>query len=181
MLLLGVSGSLRAESSNTCLLRAACEFLPRATTMSVSLNPGKLPLFSPDTPIDTDSALIAWIEEIRTADGLVVSTPEYARGYPGALKNALDWLVGTDAFVDKPFMLLNASSRSTVAQKTLTTVLETMSGIHIVEASTTVALLGTGLTVEQIVAREDYSTQLRSALSLFAAAIADRDSGGARD
>ncbi|MGH8264427.1 MAG: NADPH-dependent FMN reductase, partial [Steroidobacteraceae bacterium] len=60
-----------------------------------------------------------------------MSTPEYARGYPGALKNALDWLVNTDAFVNKPFMLLNASSRSTVAQETLVTVLQTMSGIHV--------------------------------------------------
>ena len=36
---------------------------------------------------------------MRDSDGIIVSTPEYARGDPGAFKNALDWLVPTDAFV----------------------------------------------------------------------------------
>ncbi|MCB1683669.1 MAG: NADPH-dependent FMN reductase [Pseudomonadales bacterium] len=174
MRLLGVSGSLRAESSNTRLLRAACEFLPPGVTLKISTRPGRLPWFSPDVAVDSHPALLEWVDEIRSADGLVVSTPEYARGYPGVLKNALDWLVGTDAFVAKPFMLLNGSARSTVAQTTLTTVLETMSGIHIADASATLALLGTGLQVGQIVAHAEHSARLRAALAVFAAAIAAR-------
>ena len=91
------------------------------------------------------------MKAMRQADGIVVSTPEYARGYPGALKNALDWLVNTDAFVHKPFMLLNASKRGVVAQQTLTVVLQTMSGLHIAEADADVALLGTQANAEWIV------------------------------
>jgi len=121
------------------------------------------------------------VRDVREADGLVVSTPEYARGYPGSLKNAFDWLVGTDAFVRKPFMLLNASARSTVAHETLTTVLETMSGVHVVEATTTIPLLGTGLEVADVLADAEFARQMRPALGRFVEAIRRRAAPGGPD
>jgi len=102
------------------------------------------------------------------------ATPEYARGYPGALKNAFDWLVGTDACVNKPFMLLNASLRGTIAQSTLTTVLETMSGVHIESASTTIPLLGTSLDVPDILANAEFAQRLRTSVLTFVAELEQR-------
>lgn len=96
--------------------------------------------------------LSVWIDLVRRSDGLIVSSPEYARGYPGTLKNAFDWLLQTDAYIDKPFMLLGASDRSTVARDSLTTVLITMSGLHIEAASITVPLLGNDNTPNEILA-----------------------------
>ena len=167
MQLLGVSGSLREASTNTRLLVAATRFVPAGVQMHLTACVGRLPLFSPDLNPAHIEVVDQWVREVRAADGLVVSTPEYARGYPGALKNALDWLVSTDAYVDKPFMLLNASSRSTVAQETLTMVLETMSGRHIKRASTTVPLLGKDLTVEEIVENAEFAGRLRAAMLTF--------------
>ena len=133
-----------------------------------------LPPFDPDQAPESRRSVAAWVREIRETDALIVSTPEYARGYPGSLKNALDWLVGTDALIEKPFMLLSASSRSTIAQQTLTTVLEAMSGIHISAASTTIPLLGTDLDVTQIQQDPVFSAKLRTALRTFITEIENR-------
>jgi NAD(P)H-dependent FMN reductase len=165
--ILGVSGSLRAASTNTRLLAAAAAFMPPHADMHVTSLVGALPLFTPDVDPESHAIVREWVREMRTADALIVSTPEYARGYPGALKNALDWLVSTDAFVQKPFMLLNASARSTTAPQTLTTVLETMSGVHIASASTTVPLLGTKLEVAEIVADSEMAAAIREAMLTF--------------
>src|SRR5262245_21272441 len=147
MNVLGICGSLRTASTNQRLLAAARTLMPHGAEMHVTSYVARLPLFNPDVPPEDSPIVREWAREMKAADGIIVSTPEYARGYPGALKNAFDWLVGTDAFVEKPFMLLKASARSTVAQDTLTVVLETMSGVHVAAASTTVPLLGTGLTI----------------------------------
>ncbi len=169
--ILGISGSLRAESTNTRLLRAATNFVPPGVDFHLTTKVAALPLFNPDIAPSESDAVEQWIREVRAADGVIVSTPEYARGYPGALKNALDWLVNTDAWIHKPFMLLNASSRSTVAQSTLTTVLETMSGIHIDAASDTLPLLGTKMTVSQIVGNSEFAAKIQRGLQTFAVAV----------
>jgi len=177
--LLGISGSLRAESTNTRLLRAAKNFAPPGVDFHLTAKVAGLPLFNPDTDPAESDVVGQWIREVRAADGVIVSTPEYARGYPGALKNALDWLVNTDAWIHKPFMLLNASARSTVAQRTLTTVLETMSGIHIEAASVTLPLLGTKMTVSQIVGNNEFAADIGRALQTFAVAVQAQAAGSA--
>ncbi|HKE43006.1 MAG TPA: NADPH-dependent FMN reductase [Steroidobacteraceae bacterium] len=169
--ILGVCGSLREASTNTRLLHAALRCLPAGVKMHLTSCIGRLPLFNPDLQNAHIAVVDEWVEEVKAADGLLISTPEYARGYPGALKNALDWLVNTDAYVNKPFMLLKCSARSNVAHETLTVVLETMSGIHIAGASTTVPLLGTGLTVEQILENPEFAERIRAALSKFASEL----------
>lgn len=167
MKILGVSGSLRAASTNTRLLTAAANFVPAGVEMRLTSCVARLPLFNPDINPEGSDAVEQWIREMRAADGLVLSTPEYAHGYPGALKNALDWLVETDAFVNKPFMLLNASSRSTIAQETITEVLRTMSGVHMESASTTIPLLGTKLTAAEITENTEFAGRIRQAMLAF--------------
>jgi chromate reductase, NAD(P)H dehydrogenase (quinone) len=64
-------------------------------------------------------------------------------------------------------MMLNASARSTVAQDTLIRVLETMSGRHVESASTTIPLLGTKLTTEQILENPEFAARIRTSISAF--------------
>lgn len=174
MQILGVSGSLRAASTNTRLLAAARAFMPPGVEMHLTTLVGRLPLFNPDVDPEDSDVVRQWVREMRAADGIIVSTPEYARGYPGALKNAFDWLVSTDAFINKPFMLLNASSRSTIALDTLTTVLQTMSGVHIESASTTIPLLGTKLDVSEIVENSKFARQIQRAVLTFVSELNKR-------
>ncbi len=79
--------------------------------------------------------------ELRTilaaADGVIVSSPEYAHGVPGSLKNALDWLVSSGELIDKPVLLLNAApAGGTHAQESLRETL-TMLSANVLEASLT--------------------------------------------
>lgn len=150
--LLGLCGSLRAGSSNLRALQAAQALVPANTTLAIYTDIGALPAFNPDTDPLEHPTVARFTSHVRDCDALLVSSPVYARGYPGALKNALDWLVGTDAFVAKPFALLNASNRSLEIQDTLITVITTMSGVHITTATTALPLLGQQLQTTEILA-----------------------------
>lgn len=169
--LVGISGSLRQDSNNSKLIEVARASAPGGVRFDVADQPGQLPHFNPDLPIDDPGVLAEWIDLVRKADGLVISSPEYARGYPGTLKNALDWLVQTDAHIDKPFMMLNASNRSTVARDSLIVVLQTMSGIHCEQASVTIPILGKELDLDKLMASEDTTDKIRDALSVFVSHI----------
>src|SRR6185295_5855720 len=113
--------------SNTALLRAAAVLAPEGVEITVYGGLGDLPHFNPDLedsepPVVTDFRVL-----VRESDGLLISSPEYAHGVPGVMKNALDWLVGGEEFIDKPVALLNASARSTRALESLTETVTVMS------------------------------------------------------
>lgn len=117
-----------------------------------------------------DSGLLAvrdLNERVRQADGLLIACPEYARGVPGAFKNALDWLVGSNAFVCKPFVQFNASPRASHAQAALRLTLETMSGLFVEEASLSLPLLNRGLGPDDILADPSLAGPIRDALRAF--------------
>lgn len=109
---LGISGSLRERSSNTRLLGTAGELM--ASHVAYRLYDGltNLPPFNPD--LDRDGGEIhvevqRWREALRDADAVVICTPEYARGVPGSLKNALDWVVSSGEFAGMPTAVVSAS------------------------------------------------------------------------
>jgi chromate reductase, NAD(P)H dehydrogenase (quinone) len=141
--IIAISGSLRSGSSNTVLLRAAGAIAPAG--MSVELYDGidRLPFFNPDLDGDeVPPAVESFRAEMRGAQGLLISSPEYAHGVPGVLKNALDWLVGSTQgeIVDKPVALINASPRSTHAQASLVETLRTMSARVVADVGLTSSL-----------------------------------------
>ncbi len=113
--LVGLSGSLRRQSYNTSLLRAAENLLPADTALSVH-TPEGIPLFNEDleSASGIPPAVTALKEHIAAADGLLIATPEYNSSIPGVLKNTLDWLSrpGTDirrVCGGKPVGLLGAT------------------------------------------------------------------------
>ena len=172
MRIVTLSGSLRAASTNTALLEA-CQLL---TPPGVELRPfrdvGALPHFNPDVEAtDLPATVAAFRDEITQADGLLIASPEYARGIPGALKNALDWLVGHPPFAGKPVTVFNASPRSVHATAQLLEVLTTMSAHIVREALITLPLLGTGLAAAEIAADPKLSSPVRQALAAFVSAI----------
>jgi chromate reductase, NAD(P)H dehydrogenase (quinone) len=90
--ILGISGSLRERSFNRALLRAAAELVPDGVEL-VEYDLSDLPLYDGDVeasgaPIEVEELRDA----VRTADAMLLTTPEYNRGTSGVLKNAIDWL-----------------------------------------------------------------------------------------
>src|SRR4051812_4011391 len=171
MKIVAISGSLRRGSSNTAVLRAAARLAPDGVHVSLFEGIAGLPFFNPD--LDGDAVpepVAAFRAVIGSADGLLISSPEYARGVAGLMKNALDWLVASLEFPDKPVALVNTSPRAVHALAALTLTLETMSA-RIIEACVTLPLLGGAHDDDSIVADETLATPLRDALARFAAAI----------
>ncbi len=172
MRLLAISGSLRAASSNTKVLQAAARLAPPDVTIELYQRLGELPHFNPDFDNERVPGTVGEFRALVGAvDGVLMSSPEYARGVPGTLKNALDWLVGSLEFPNKPVALINVSPRATHALASLTTTLETMSARLVAEASVTLPLLGTTLGADEIVASPELAEPLRQAVAAFVDAI----------
>jgi chromate reductase len=171
MKILAISGSLRAASTNSALLRAAALLAPAGVEIELYKDLGGLPHFNPDLEDAEPPAVTGLRARVREAGGLLFAVPEYAHGVPGALKNLLDWLVGGEEFIDKPVALFNASPRATHAQASLRETIRTMSGHIVEEASIPVPLLGKVLDPEAIAADPELSVMLRGALAAFARAI----------
>jgi NAD(P)H-dependent FMN reductase len=135
--LVGLSGSLRARSINTALLRQIASHAPDG--ISVELVPlSELPLFNPDLEAELPEAAATFRATITASDGLIVASPEYAHGVSGVLKNALDWLVGCEGFAGKPVLVLNAAPRAHHAIAALRETLSTMAA-RLVENTSLVA------------------------------------------
>jgi len=145
MKLLAISGSLRAASINSALLRVAAKLAPPGLSIEISLDIGALPLFNPDLEADPPPAVMAFRAKVTAADALLVASPEYAHGITGPMKNALDWLVSIENFAGKPVAVWNASPRSVHGDESLREILKTMSARIIEEASIALPLVGSGL------------------------------------
>jgi len=174
ILVLAISGSLRARSSNTEVLRAAAALAAGAAQISFYDGLAGLPHFNPDDDVEgavLPDAVIALREKIESADALLICSPEYAHGVPGVLKNALDWLVSGPEMVNKPVGLLNASSRSTHAQASLAETLRTMSVAMVDGASVDVPLDGRRLDAPAIAASPEFAAPIRGAIAALVAAV----------
>jgi chromate reductase len=91
MRLLGLAGSFRDGSYNRGLIRAAAELAPEGVEL-VEFDLRTLPFYDGDLEAAGDPETVTALKEaIRDADALVIATPEYNRGLPGVLKNAIDW------------------------------------------------------------------------------------------
>ena len=165
MHILAISGSLRAASHNSALLRAARRLAPADMVVDVFSGIGDLPLFNPDIEASDPPSVARLRNCVISADAVVIASPEYAHGITGVMKNALDWVVGSEAFVFKPVALFNASPRATHAQAALREVLSVMSARIIDEASITVPIIGAGLSEDGIVEHPEISARVRAALA----------------
>jgi len=106
--ILAVSGSLRANSSNTLILKEIQKWAPQHITFTIYQDMATLPAF--DDSMDAPEPVVAWRRQLAAADGVFICSPEYAFGIPGALKNAMDWTVGSGELVNKPLVLVTAAT-----------------------------------------------------------------------
>jgi chromate reductase len=120
MRILAISGSLRSRSTNTALLRALGLLAPPELHVVLYDELEQIPPFNPDLEPASHSRPVARCRSsLRKSDIVAFSTPEYAHGVPGVLKNALDWTVGSGELAGKTVVMINASSRGTHAQASL--------------------------------------------------------------
>lgn len=114
-IIIGISGSLRRDSFNAALLRAAVEAMPEGSELQVG-SIRDIPLYDGDLEREqgVPPAVQALKDAIAAADGLLLATPEYNNSIPGVMKNAIDWLSRPAAdiprvFGAKPVALMGAT------------------------------------------------------------------------
>ena len=102
--LLGISGSLRSQSYNTALLRAAQRVAGEGVELEIATLHG-IPLYDGDVEArdGIPEAVQALKARVLACDGLLLVTPEYNNGIPGVFKNAIDWLSRPNADIGKVF------------------------------------------------------------------------------
>jgi chromate reductase len=168
MHVLAISGSLRADSHNTALLRAAAEEAPDGVELALWQGLKEIPAFDQEDELDAPVSVEAFRDAVRNADAVLIATPEYNSSIPGALKNALDWAsrpVATNVFRNKPVAVIGASTGAFGAvwsQAELRKVLGAM-GARVAEVE-----LAVGHAHERL-DHEDVREGLRDALDLLVA------------
>jgi chromate reductase len=114
MRVLGISGSLRRDSLNSALLRAAAERLPAGAELIEFERLREIPPYDSDVEAEGVPAVVEELREaVRSADAVLIATPEYNHSLPGQLKNALDWIsrpAGESALSGVPAAVIGAST-----------------------------------------------------------------------
>ncbi len=177
MRVLGISGSLRRDSYNTKLLRAAEELLPPFVELQVWDELKAVPPFDEDDELGPEPAAVASLREaVRQADAVLFATPEYNASIPGQLKNAVDWLsrpFATTPLRNKPALVVGASTGAFGAvwsQAELRKVLAT-AGARVVEADVAVGHAPAKFDEEGRLVDEELREQLAEALEVLHAEL----------
>jgi chromate reductase len=170
MKMLAISGSLRGQSTNTTLLHAAKLIAPPHIDIVLYRELETIPPFNPDLDVEPAPDSVSRLRAaLRDSSAVLFSTPEYAHGVPGALKNALDWVVGSGELSGKPVTLFNASARGEYAQASLREILKTMDAQFLADAEITVPLLGKSFDASQVCAVPEFATLILSSIQKIAA------------
>jgi chromate reductase, NAD(P)H dehydrogenase (quinone) len=114
MRILAISGSLRRDSHNTRLLRAAAQMLPPGAELELFDGLAAVPPYNEDDDVEPAAEAVQRLRDaIADSDALLVATPEYNASIPGVLKNAIDWAsrpFPDNALRDKPVAVIGAST-----------------------------------------------------------------------
>lgn len=111
LVILGIAGSLRRDSYNRAVLRAAQELTPEGARIEAFDIDG-IPGFNQDNEGEPPAKVVELKQDIRSADAILFVTPEYNYSVPGVLKNAIDWAsrpYGDNAWNGKPVAVMGAS------------------------------------------------------------------------
>jgi chromate reductase len=178
MVVLGISGSLRRESHNTKLLRAAEELLPAGAELVLFDELEAVPPYNEDRDVDESPAGAGRLRgAIADADAVLFATPEYNGSVPGQLKNAVDWASRphrTSVLWGKPVAVVGASSGmygAVWAQADLRKALG-VAGARVVDAEVAVGRAGERFDETGRLVDEELRDELRAAVEALVAEAA---------
>lgn len=163
MRILGICGSLQAHSNNLALLRVAAEALPTGVELIVFDGVRALPHFNPDLEAaGAPESVTRWRSAIATSDALLIACPEYGFSLPGALKNAIDWVIGSGELETKVVAITAAVPTRGRGRRGLGALRDTLSAVS-----------ATIVGGEPIPLGPDFDKQVRELVQLVIAAAQD--------
>jgi chromate reductase, NAD(P)H dehydrogenase (quinone) len=172
--ILAIPGSLRANSSSNKILSAVMSMAPADVSIGLFDGVGNLPHF--DDSDEVDPRVEEFRRKIKTADAVLICTPEYAFGVPGSLKNALDWTVASGEFIDKPVGLITASSQGEKGHAALLLILTAISSTVVSDATLLISFVRAKLDQEGRIKDPQISNDLNSLLNALIRSVETKNS-----
>jgi chromate reductase len=160
--ILGISGSLRRDSHNTALLRAARHAAPPGVKLELLDGMRAIPPFDEDLAEPVPIAVRRLRHAIETADAILFATPEYNTSIPGQLKNVLDWVsrpIGSNVLRGKPVAVVGGSTGrfgAVWAHAELRRVLAAL-GARVVDRQLSIALIHESLDADRLVRPDEHA------------------------
>jgi chromate reductase len=129
--ILAISGSLQAKSRNSTLLTVAARVAPPGVEVIVFDGLRDLPHFNPDIEASVaPESVLRWRQALASSDALLIASPEYAFSLPGALKNAIDWVIGTGELEGKVVAITAAVPHQERGRRGLQALRDTLSAVR---------------------------------------------------
>jgi len=170
--ILAISGSTRAASSNLNLIRAITALTIDLFSIEIFDGLMSIPPFNPDDDgAQPPLPVRIFRDKIKSADGIVICTPEYAMGVPGVLKNAIDWTVSSCDFSGKPTALITASSSGEKGHSSLTETLLVIEAQMPEETRLLISFVKTKVSNEGRITDEKTLTDIKRLIAAFEAML----------
>lgn len=164
-----ISGSTKTSSTNGLYISAISQLLGKDFEVSIFPTIADIPHFNPDLDsVDPPQIVYELRKSIQLADGVIISTPEYAMGLPGSLKNLLDWTVSSSSLSGKPVLVLVASTQG---EKAYQSIIDTLTVIEARISPLLIPFAKAKITSEAVIIHNETLESLRSLVRSFVASI----------
>ena len=131
MRILAVCGSLKASSGNLALLKTAATLMPPGVDVVLFEGLGDLPHFNPDLETSgVPESVARWRRALSESVAVLIASPEYGFSLPGALKNAIDWVIGSGELERKVVAITAATTSLERGRRGLQALRETLSAVR---------------------------------------------------
>jgi chromate reductase len=169
-----IAGSLRLGSSNHAILQALGKMMPIDINYSIYNGLSEIPAFDPGLDNDDPPAAVpVFRKQVAEADGIIICTPEYAYGVPGALKNALDWTVSSASFSGKTTALITASTGGENAHEALIKILGAIDANLTREATLLISFVRSKIDGEGNITDEETAEKLKTVFEALIKELVD--------
>jgi len=165
---IAICGSTRQNSINHSLIKAIADLSSATLDVSLFDSIANLPQFNPDNDGDHVAMEVAdFRQQLNNAEGIIICTPEYAHGVPGALKNAIDWTISSSQFPHKPTMLITASTGGNYGHKALMATLKAIEAKNIDQLQMVIPFVKTKISVDNKITDEKTLAEIKLLIAGF--------------
>jgi NAD(P)H-dependent FMN reductase len=167
--ILAISGSTKAISTNALYITAISRLLNSEFEVINFSSIASIPHFNPDLDQENPpQAVEALRSTIKKADGIIISTPEYAMGLPGSLKNLLDWTVSSASFSGKPVLALVASTQG---EKAYQSIIDILTVLEVKISSQLIPFAKAKINPDAEITDHETLAKLKSTINAFVATV----------
>lgn len=160
--IVAIPGSVRKPSSVHLLIDAIAKCYPTALDWIIFEDIGNLPHFNTDFNTEQVPPVVtAMREQLRSADAIIICTPEYGHGIPGSLKNAIDWNITSSGFSQKPVIAITAATDGESAHRSLLETLRVLEATYTDELQCRIPFIKTKISPEADITDPDTLAAIR--------------------